>query len=135
MLISAYRAYCLSHFTYSAVMFTSTSAATKSEMDAFNTRLWRIMDVDEQTAHTHKLVPIVEFIDNACERTLNRLFADPSHPITLSLPRNQRPNARFPFQTRRAYKVAYHNSFLQKFLQKLRNDSNNQNARASLYLT
>ncbi|RNA34350.1 hypothetical protein BpHYR1_002846 [Brachionus plicatilis] len=43
-------------------------------------------------------------------------------------------NARFPFQTRKANKAAYRNSFLQKFLRKLRNDSNSQNARASLYL-
>ncbi|RNA01832.1 hypothetical protein BpHYR1_051324 [Brachionus plicatilis] len=52
--------------------------------------------------------------------------------ITLS--RNLRLNARFPFQTRKANKAAYDNSFLQKFLRKLRNDSNSQNARASLYL-
>ncbi|RNA42703.1 hypothetical protein BpHYR1_005783, partial [Brachionus plicatilis] len=31
-------------------------------------------------------------------------------------------------------RLLYHNSFLQKFLRKLRNDSNSQNARASLYL-
>ncbi|RNA28048.1 RNA-directed DNA polymerase from mobile element jockey-like [Brachionus plicatilis] len=36
MLICVYRAYCLSHFTYSAVMLTSISAAAKCEMNAFN---------------------------------------------------------------------------------------------------
>ena len=66
-------------------MLTSTSAAAKSEMDAFNTRLWRIMGVEEQTAHTHKLVPIAEFIDNACELTLNRLLADPNYPHNVEL--------------------------------------------------
>ncbi|RNA20433.1 hypothetical protein BpHYR1_022948 [Brachionus plicatilis] len=37
----------------------------------------------------------------------------------------------FPFQTRKANKATYRNSFLQKFLRKLRNDSNSQNARAN----
>ena len=134
MLVNAYRAYCLSHFRYSAVMLTSVSAAVKKEMDAFNARLWRIMGVNQQTASSHKLLPISEFIDNACEQTLIRILADPKHPVTLSLPRNLRMNARFPFQTRRANKVAYSNSFLQKFLRKLRNDTNNQSARASLYM-
>ncbi|RNA35392.1 RNA-directed DNA polymerase from mobile element jockey-like, partial [Brachionus plicatilis] len=38
LLICVYRAYCLSLFTYSAVMLTSTSAAAKCEMNAFNSR-------------------------------------------------------------------------------------------------
>ncbi|RNA02227.1 hypothetical protein BpHYR1_017035, partial [Brachionus plicatilis] len=50
MLICVYRAYCLSHFTFNAVMLTSTSAAAKCEMNAFNSRLWRIMGIDDQTA-------------------------------------------------------------------------------------
>ena len=135
MLISAYRAYCLRHFTYSAAMLTSVSATAMSEINAFNSRLWRIMGIDNQTAGFHKLLPITEFIDNACERTLRRILADPNHPITSCQPRNLRPNARFPFQTRKTKKATYRNSFLQKFLRKLRNDANNQSARASLYLS
>ncbi|RNA09272.1 hypothetical protein BpHYR1_020199 [Brachionus plicatilis] len=124
MLICVYRAYCLSHFTYSAVMLTSTSAAAKCEMNAFNSRLWRIMGIDDQTAGSCKLLPIAEFIDHVCEQTLNRILADPNHPITSCQPRNLHLNARFPFQTRKANKAAYRNSFLQKFLRKLRYDSN-----------
>ncbi|RNA44528.1 RNA-directed DNA polymerase from mobile element [Brachionus plicatilis] len=134
MLICVYRAYCLNHFTYSAVMLTSTSAAAKCEMNDFNSRLWRIMGIDDQTGGCYKLLPIAEFIDHFCEQTLNRILADPNHPITSCQPRNLRLNARFHFQTRKANKAAYRNSFLQKFLRKLRNDSNSQNARASLYL-
>ncbi|RNA15286.1 hypothetical protein BpHYR1_009186 [Brachionus plicatilis] len=115
-------------------MLTSTSAAAKCEMNAFNSRLWRIMGIDDQTAGSYKLLPIAEFIDHVCEQTINRILADPNHPITSCQPRNLRLNARFPFQTRKANKAAYHNNFLQKFLRKLRNDSNSQNARASLYL-
>ncbi|RNA21107.1 hypothetical protein BpHYR1_053113 [Brachionus plicatilis] len=115
-------------------MLTSTSAAAKCEMNAFNSRLWRIMGIDDQTAGSYKLLPIAEFKDQVCEQTLNRILADPNHPITSCQPRNLRLNAHFPFQTRKANKAAYHNSFLQKFLRKLRNDSNSLNARASLYL-
>ncbi|RNA20586.1 hypothetical protein BpHYR1_013768 [Brachionus plicatilis] len=71
------------HFTYSAVMLTSTSAAAKCEMNAFNSRLWRIMGIDDQTAGFYKLFPIAEFIDHVCEQTLNRILADPNHPITI----------------------------------------------------
>ncbi|RNA06244.1 hypothetical protein BpHYR1_042547 [Brachionus plicatilis] len=127
MLICVYRAYCLSHLTYSAVMLISTSAAAKCEMNTFNSRLWRIMGIDDQTAGSYKLLPIAEFIDHVCEQTLNRILADSNHPITSCQPRNLRLNARLPFQTRKANKAAYHNSFLQKFLRKLRNDSNSQN--------
>ncbi|RNA38047.1 hypothetical protein BpHYR1_033370 [Brachionus plicatilis] len=43
--------------------------------------------------------------------------SDPNHPITSCKPRNLRLNARFPFQTRKANKAAYHNSFLQNINQ------------------
>ncbi|RMZ97194.1 hypothetical protein BpHYR1_035572 [Brachionus plicatilis] len=88
-----------SHFTYSAVMLTSTSAAAKCVMNAFNSRLWRIMGIDDQTAGSYKLLPIAEFIDHVCEQALNRILADPNHPITSCQPRKLRLNARFPFQT------------------------------------
>ncbi|RNA16087.1 RNA-directed DNA polymerase from mobile element jockey-like [Brachionus plicatilis] len=115
MLICVYRAYCLSHFTYSAVMLTSASAAAKCEMNAFNSRLWRIMGIDDQTAGSYKLLPIAEFIDQVCEQTLNRILADPNHPITSCQPRNLRLNARFPFQTRLLITTASYRSSFENF--------------------
>ncbi|RMZ96155.1 hypothetical protein BpHYR1_050561 [Brachionus plicatilis] len=50
--------------------------------------------------------PNRRFIDHVCEQTLNRILADPNHPITSCQPRNLRLNARFPFQTRKANKAA-----------------------------
>ncbi|RNA11431.1 hypothetical protein BpHYR1_037384 [Brachionus plicatilis] len=102
--------------------------------NTFNSRLWRIMKINDQTAGSYKLLPIAEFIDHVCEQTLNRILADPNHLITSCQQRNFRLNARFPFQTRNANKAAFRNSFLQKILRKLRKDSNSQNARASLHL-
>jgi hypothetical protein len=115
-------------------MLTSVSAAsTMKEMESLNNRLWRVMGLDEKSARNYNLVPIGEFVENICERTLSRILADTGHPITQSLPRNQRPDSRFEFITRRAKKAAYGNSFLQKYLRKLRNKANNQDT--SLYIT
>jgi hypothetical protein len=135
MMLAAYRAYFLSHINYSAVILTSVSSAAMKEIESLNSRLWRIMGISNETAQTNKLVPIDQFIENVCERTLTRILADPNHPITINLPRNQRPDSKFEFLTRRARKAPYGNSFLQKFLRKLRNKANNQSTRASLYIT
>jgi hypothetical protein len=134
MLIAAYRAYFLSHFNYSAIMLTSASAAAKREMTSLNARLWRIIGIEENSAVCNNLLPITEHIDSICKRTLQRIIADPTHPVTMSLARNTRPDSRFAFTTQRAKKAAYNNSFLQKFLRILRNEANNQGTRASLYV-
>lgn len=135
MMVAAYRAYFLSHISYSAVILTSVSAASMREMEALNSRLWRIMGINEETTRPNKLVPIGQYIENVCERTLTRILNDTNHPITASLPRNQRPDSKFEFLTRRARKAQYRNSFLQKFLRKIRNKVNGQSTRASLYIS
>ena len=52
MLISAYRAYGISHFVYSAVILMSCLGQHKAEIIAYQNRVFRIIGISQTTALT-----------------------------------------------------------------------------------
>ena len=116
MLLSAYRAYGLRHFAYSAPLLMSCSEGEKEEMAKFQRRILRIIGVtQDEAALEHKLPPITKCIDNYCRQVLGvtRIINDPAHPITCSLPkRTTTTRSDFEFVLPFAYCREYYNSFL-----------------------
>ena len=111
MLLNAYRAYGLSHFTYSAVVLMSCTMIDKAEMTRFQNRILKIIGISAAEASMkHKIIPITSHIDKACARMFERIISEPTHPITSALKRNPRKPEQFlvpAFAT-----AAYRNSFL-----------------------
>ena len=111
MLLTAYRAYGQSHFDYSAVVLYSCSTIEKAEMTQFQRRILKIIGVTpEQAASQHNVLPVLDRIDSICARMFNRIISDPSHPITASLPHNERKPTEFLVP--RARTANYAQSFL-----------------------
>ena len=113
ILVNVYRSYALSHFTYSAPLLTSVSSTAKDEMASFQRRMLRIIGINAATALlTYKLSTIDELIESVCVKMLKKIIADPTHPITINLPRSMclketRGNAVFLFMTYKANTTAY----------------------------
>ena len=75
MLISAYRAYGISHFVYSAVILMSCLGQHKAEMIAYQNRVLRIIGISQSIALTeHNILPIIERVDEICMRNFNRII-------------------------------------------------------------
>jgi hypothetical protein len=111
MLLSAYRAYGLSHFVYSAPVLMSCSKKDKLAMLHFQNKLLKIIGVDQATAATqHNITTISERIDEICKRIFERIISEPSHPITSSIKTN--PRKRNQLCVPAARTQTYHNSFL-----------------------
>ena len=126
MLISAYRAYGLSHFVYSAPILTSASMSSKRDMQTFQNRILRITGLTQAEATAlHNIPPILDRIDEICARTILKILADSDHPITMSLSRTSRSNQPFPFVIPRARHEHYSNTFLLKYLRFARDGSTN----------
>ena len=119
MLLSAYRAYGLSHFDYSAVMLMSCSKADKTEMARLQHQILKIVGVTQNEAATnYNILPISTHIDNVCARIFHRIVINPAHPITSSLNVNARKPEQFTVPIART--ARYHNSFLVTLLRSRR---------------
>ena len=136
MLVDAYRAYGLSHITYSAPVLTSASIHALDEMMHFQKAIMKIIGIDSELAATkYRVIPIIAHIDATCSKVLIRLINDPSHPIFDNLHRSNRLASKFPLTARLAKSEKYSNSFLPKYIRALTNraNCNNPDARANLY--
>ena len=133
MLLSAYRAYGLSHLTYSAVVLMSCTAVEKAEMTSFQNRALRVIGISQDLAtSSHNISPITDLIDDICQRIFNRIIADPTHPVTASLTVNERSKK---YVVPSARTTTYINSFLVTHLRMLCNDGRSDlytNSNASL---
>ena len=135
MLATAYKSYCVSYFTYSAIALTSTSERNKAEMLVFQNRLLRAAGLSSfESRAKFNIHPITTHIETVCMRTLKRIIAYPTHPITVSLPKNTVCHSEFPFNTRFARGSLYRNTFLQKFTRLLRNVANKPGANENLFI-
>ena len=111
MLLSAYPAYGLSHFDYSAVVLMSCTAADKAEMTHFQHQILKIIGITaDVAAASHNVLPIIAHIDKVCTRVFERIISDPAHPIIASLPVNVRKPEQFVVPKART--STYQNSFL-----------------------
>ena len=81
------------------------------------------MGLDGLTARdSFKIQPIVAHIESVCIDVLERIIADPTPPITISLPKSNSRN--FKFNTHLAKTSAYNSTFLQQFVRILRDRAN-----------
>ncbi len=111
MLITAYRAYGLSHFDYSAIVLMSCSAADKAEMTHFEHRILRIAGLSPAEALTKfNIKPITARIKDTCSKVFARIINDESHPITAALQVNPRKPGHFTVPVSRT--ARHHDSFL-----------------------
>jgi hypothetical protein len=118
-LISAYRAYGLTHFDYSAVVLMSCTETEKLEMTRFQNRVLQSIGISQFVASTrYRIKPICQRIDDSCSRAFKRIIADPTHPITAELKvinAIQTRNAS-KYDVPRAKTAAFGKSFLMTYL-------------------
>ena len=127
ILITIYRSHALSHFIYSAPTLTSTNLGAKHEMDRFQKRILRIINISSSQAETkYQVGTISSLIDETCTKKLLKILSDPTHSITCKLTQNKRAtNINRRYRTNIAKSEAYSNSFVQKYLRRLRDGSDN----------
>ena len=127
ILITIYRSHALSHFIYSAPTLSSASLGAKHEMDLFQKRILRIINISSSRAETkYRVGTISSIIDDTCTKKLLKILSDPTHSITSKLTQNKRAtNINRRYRTNIAKSEAYSNSFVQKYLRRLRDGSDN----------
>jgi hypothetical protein len=125
ILITVYRSLALSHFSYSAPILSMATLSMKAEMESFQSKILRIIDISKEQALTKYNIPITQHLDSVCVNILKHIIADPKHPITAKLRpinSNSRSAEKFPFIIPAGKTTAYLNSFLQKYLRSIRDD-------------
>ena len=86
-------------------------------MASLQRKAFRSIGITEQeAAELYNIVPIDERIDTICERTLRRILNDDEHHLHANLIKPERGSAR----PRRARGELYNESFLVKFMRRLR---------------
>jgi hypothetical protein len=142
ILITVYRAYVVSHFIYSAPMLSTASRLAKLEMTSFQNKMLRIINIQPDAALIkYNLLPITDQLDNTSLKILKRILADPRHPITINMPRNNsstRGAKHFPYYIREGKTHAYNDSFMPTNMRSIRDRTSqlyNDNRRADNYNT
>jgi hypothetical protein len=127
ILLNIYRTHGLSHFIYSAPMLCSCSDLAKSEMESFQRRILKIINLDQVLAASKFGIDcICKLIDKTNIKTMFKMLADPKHPITAKLPKNIRATSLSrTYNTNLANTETYKNSFVQKYLRFIRDGTDN----------
>jgi len=125
VLIMVYNAYALSHFTYSAPVFSSASLAMKTEMESFQKRALRIINISPEKARDkYKITSIVEHLDKVSVNVLQRILLDRSHPLTVKVSKDTGSRlitrSNFPYLINIGRTEAYNDSFIPKYLRFIR---------------
>jgi len=96
-------------------------------MDRFQKRILRIINISSSQAETkYQVGTISSLIDETCTKKLLKILSDPTHSITCKLTQNKRAtNINRRYRTNIAKSEAYSNSFVQKYLRRLRDGSDN----------
>jgi hypothetical protein len=124
MLLNAYRAYGLSHFTYSAAIIRACNNSDKAEMTRYQNRILKTIGVSNTEAEVqHGILPILTHINKICASTFDRIINNPAHPITASLLVNPRKPGHYIVPTYRT--AAYRESFIVNQLLKRRDGRDN----------
>ena len=89
-LINVYRSLALSHFIYSAPLLSSSSIRAKTEMQSYQNRILRIINITPTNAASkYNIKTIEELLDYTNSNTLKRILADEHHPLTTKTPYTQ----------------------------------------------
>ena len=96
VLLSVYNSYALSHFRYSAPLLAYCSPKVSDEIQSFQRRIMRIINISIEEAKSKFNIDSIEcVIETHCVKILQRILADPQHPITSKIPRVE--NRRFKY--------------------------------------
>jgi hypothetical protein len=127
ILINIYRTHGLSHFIYSAPMLSSCSDHAKLEMENFQRRILKIVNLDPEIASSKfDIKTISKLIDKTNVNILANMLKDSKHPITAKLTKNNRAiSTNRVYNTNLANTEAYKNSFVQKYLRVIRDGTDN----------
>ena len=126
ILVSVYRSYGLSHFIYGALVLISTAASTEIAMQRFQNRILKIIGISNNIATRKFTSNILSDVQHL------HVSASPNHwrsksSFTINLPRNPRQATRnastFAFYPSFAHSEQYNNSFVQRILKVLRDES------------
>ena len=121
ILVNVYRSYALSHITYSSPVLSSPTTSVKEEMESFQRRCLRIININHEALLTrYKLTTIESLIDKICVQKQVKILNEPEHHVTSKLTMAIRFGPNFKFNTAKAHTNAYANSFLQKYIRLLR---------------
>ena len=122
IMVSVYRSHALSHFTYSAPLLTDLSSKTKAEIEHFQKRILRILNISQQDIlDKFKIPKIDQFIDEACTKILKRITQDPAHPLTRKLASSNNRKGKLTCKASFTKSSHYTNSFVQKYLRTIEN--------------
>ena len=123
-------------------MLSTASRLAKLEMTSFQNKMLRIINIQPDAALIkYNLLPITDQLDNTSLKILKRILADPRHPITINMPRNNsstRGAKHFPYYIREGKTHAYNDSFMPTNMRSIRDRTSqlyNDNRRADNYNT
>ena len=123
-----YNSYALSHFRYSAPLLAYRSPKVSDEIQSFQRRIMRIINItNEEAKSKHNIDSIDCVIESHCVKILQRILADPQHPITSKIPRVE--NRRFKYTIPNHKTKQYSQSFVPLILRVIRDGD------ANLYTT
>ena len=123
ILISVYNSYALSHFIYSAPLFTNCNSDIKREMDSFQSRILKIINITPTEALSeYGIRSIDNLIDHHCVQILKRMLSNEHHPlnkISYLSEWNKRKGVKRLVQAK-ARTDTYRNSIVQKYIPAVR---------------
>jgi hypothetical protein len=128
ILLSVYDSYALSHFRYSAPLLAHCTPKVSDEIQSFQRRIMRIINISNEEAKSkYNIDSIDRVIETHCVKILQRILADPQHPITSKIPRVE--NRRFKYSIPNHKTKQYSQSFVPLILRVIRDGD------ANLYTT
>jgi hypothetical protein len=123
-----YNSYTLSHFRYSAPLLAYCSPKVSDEIQSFQRRIMRIINISiEEAKSKFNIDSIYCVIMTHCVKILQRILADPQHPITSKIPRVE--NRRFKYSIPNHKSKHHSQSFVPLILRVIRDGD------ANLYTT
>ena len=124
ILLSVYNSYALSHFRYSAPLLAYRTPKVSDEIQSFQRRIMRIINItNEEAKSKHNIDSIDCVIETHCVKILQRILADPQHPITSKIPRVE--NRRFKYTKPNHKTKQYSQSFVPLILRVIRDGDAN----------
>jgi hypothetical protein len=83
ILLNIYRSITLSQYLYNASVLGSANTQAKKEIEKRQHRFFNIIGITSTKAlEMYKIEPIATFLDHQCVNVVERIFKDPTHPIT-----------------------------------------------------
>jgi hypothetical protein len=124
ILITVYRSLVQSQVISNAITLCSTSKRVQEEMEATHKRFLKVIGVNETEIRKYKIETMSKLVDEHCKKTLSKILNNEEHPTTKTLEkRESHTRNKFPFRIHKCNGEKYQNSFLQKYIRKLEQES------------